>query len=276
MPMKPDNIPVTRPAAVGKRLVALLSVLDKLRAPGGCPWDQAQTARSLVPFMLEETYEVIEAIEADDAVSLQEELGDLLLHVIFQCTIAEEAGHFSVNDTIDTLIHKLIERHPHVFGEDEADGAYQAKQNWEAAKQIKKQRASVLEGVPRTLPALTRAKRIQEKAAYVGFDWGDPEPIWMKVYEELKEVKAAIKDGEADAIEDELGDVLFSLVNLSRHYKVSPEEALRRSISKFEYRFGRIEEELKRRGKSPAESNLAEMDAIWNEYRQKKSPDRGL
>jgi len=270
--MKSDNIPVVRPAGAGKQLVALLSVLDKLRAPGGCPWDQAQTAGSLIPFLLEETYEVIEAIEAEDAVLLQEELGDLLLHVIFQCKIAEEAGHFTVDDTIESLIQKLIERHPHVFGEAEADGAFQAKKNWEATKQLKKNRDSLLAGVPRTLPALTRAKRIQEKAAYVGFDWGEPEPIWTKVYEELNEVKEAIKDGEADAIEDELGDVLFSLVNLSRFYKVSPEEALRRSISKFEYRFGRIEEELKRRGKSPAESSLEEMDLIWNEFRQKEKP----
>ncbi|MFC1481250.1 nucleoside triphosphate pyrophosphohydrolase [Candidatus Neomarinimicrobiota bacterium] len=270
--MKSDNIPVTRQAAVGKKLVGLLSALDNLRAPGGCPWDAAQTAISLVPFLLEETYEVIEAIEAEDAVLLQEELGDLLLHVMFQCKIAEEAGHFTVDETIESLIQKLIDRHPHVFGEDGADGAFQAKQNWEAAKQLKKNRESILEGVPRTLPALTRAKRIQEKAAYVGFDWGEPEPIWMKVYEELNEVKEAIKGGDVDAIEDELGDVLFSLVNLSRFYKVSPEEALRRSISKFEYRFSRIEEELKRRGKSPAESSLEEMDSIWNEYRQKKEP----
>ena len=268
--MKPDSIPITSQSGVGQQLVKLLSVLDNLRAPGGCPWDQAQTASSLIPFLLEEVYEVIEAIEAEDAVLLQEELGDLLLHVIFQCKIAEEAGHFTVADTIAALIRKLIERHPHVFGADAADGAVQAKQNWEEAKQTKKQRVSVLEGVPRTLPALTRARRIQEKAAYVGFDWGEPEPIWGKIYEELEEVKQAIKDGEADGIEDELGDVLFSLVNLGRFYAISPEDALRHTISKFEYRFGRIEEELRRRGKSPADASLAEMDEIWNTYRQKK------
>ena len=268
-------MPKTEPSSDEARLVtsdrlsALLTVLDQLRAPDGCPWDREQTSQSLIPYLLEETYEVIEAIEAQDIEALKEELGDLLLHVLMQCKIAEEAGLFSLADSMEAITTKLINRHPHVFGSARADGAFHAKQNWEAAKAQEKQRESVLEGVPRKLPALTRARRIQEKAAYVGFDWEQVEPVWEKVNEELAELTRAHQAADMAAMEEELGDVIFSLVNLGRFLGISSEEALHRTIAKFEYRFRKIEEELKRLGKTPSEATLEEMDAIWNRYREK-------
>ncbi len=252
---------------VSERLLALLAILDRLRAPDGCPWDREQTSQSLIPYLLEETYEVIESIEAQNNQELKEELGDLLLHILMQCKIAEEAGLFSLADSMEAITAKLINRHPHVFGTDQAEGAFHAKQNWESAKIREKERDSLLDGVPRNLPALTRARRIQEKAAYVGFDWDQVEPVWAKVHEELEELTRAHQAGDRAAVEEELGDVLFSLVNLGRFLGLSSEEALRRTIAKFEYRFRKIEEELKRRGKSPGESTLEEMDEIWNRYR---------
>ena len=270
MPSESQQVPLNSAAAVGDRLQKLLNVLDRLRGPDGCPWDREQTSKSLIPYLLEETYEVIESIEAQNTQGLKEELGDLLLHVLFQCKIAEEQGWFSLSDSLESITTKLINRHPHVFGDVRAEGAFQAKQNWEAAKVLEKQRVSVLEGVPRQLPALTRARRIQEKAAYVGFDWERIEPVWEKVHEELRELSQAQRESNSEAVEQELGDVLFSLVNLGRFLGVSSEGALRRTIAKFEYRFHKIEEELRRRGKTPADVSLEEMDEIWNRYRDKE------
>ncbi len=257
-------------AAAGESLQKLLDVLDRLRGPDGCPWDREQTSKSLIPYLLEETYEVIESIEDQNTQGLKEELGDLLLHVLFQCKIAEEQELFSLSDSLESITTKLINRHPHVFGDVRAEGAFQAKQNWEAAKLAEKQRESVLEGVPRQLPALTRARRLQEKAAYVGFDWERIESVWEKVHEELRELSQAQRESDSEAIEQELGDVLFSLVNLGRFLGISSEGALRRTIAKFEYRFHKIEEELRRRGKTPADASLEEMDEIWNRYRDKE------
>lgn len=256
---------------VGKELIELQAVLKKLRSPAGCPWDREQTMRSLIPYLLEETYEVIESIEKNDHQAVREELGDLLLHVLFQAEIAEERGWFSLEDCIASIKRKLIDRHPHVFEGRSAEGAQHAKKNWEAVKQKAKRRGSRLDGVPRQLPALTRARRIQEKAAYVGFDWNDVEPVWEKVQEELDELHRAQKDADQDALEEELGDLLFSLVNLGRFMGISAEEALRRTIGKFEYRFRNIERELRSRGKTPEEATLEEMDEIWNRYRDADS-----
>jgi tetrapyrrole methylase family protein/MazG family protein len=254
-------------SGVCEELMELLVVLKKLRSPEGCPWDKEQTTRSLIPYLLEETYEVIESIERNDYQALREELGDLLLHVLFQAEIAEEQGWFTLEECMASLSRKLIERHPHVFAGQQAEGAFHAKMNWEAIKQNAKHRSSRLDGVPRQLPALTRARRIQEKAAYVGFDWNDIEPVWGKVQEELSELQRAHQNADQDALEEELGDLLFSLVNLGRFLGLSAEEALRRTIGKFEYRFRNIEQELKARGKTPEEATLEEMDEIWNRYR---------
>ncbi|UCH10782.1 MAG: nucleoside triphosphate pyrophosphohydrolase [Fidelibacterota bacterium] len=268
-----DQGPI-RTSEVGERLVELLRILDKLRSPGGCPWDREQTSRSLIPYLLEETYELIESIESGNHAALKEELGDLLLHVLFQGAIAEDEGWFTLEDSMAGITQKLVDRHPHVFGEDKdkADGAFHAKQNWEQAKQREKSRSSRMDGVPRHLPALTRARRIQEKAAYVGFDWDTVEPVWEKVLEELEELRAAHQSQDTDALEDELGDLLFSLVNLGRFLGVNPEGALRKAIAKFEYRFRNIEKELQARGKTPEESTLEEMDEIWNRYREGYTP----
>ncbi|MEE9162685.1 MAG: nucleoside triphosphate pyrophosphohydrolase [Candidatus Neomarinimicrobiota bacterium] len=252
--------------------MTLLAVLDRLRSPSGCPWDREQTSRSLVPYLLEETYEVIESIEAGDNPALKEELGDLLLHVLFQTAIAEEAGVFTLEESLAVITEKLVDRHPHVFGDAQAEGAFHAKQNWEAAKQRDKRRESRLDGVPRTLPALTRARRIQEKAAYVGFDWKEVEPVWAKVREELGELDRARRSKDRDAQEEELGDLLFSLVNLGRFLGVDPEGALRKTIAKFDYRFRQIEKELKAEGRSVDEASLEEMDAIWNRFRGVNPP----
>ena len=267
--MKAEDLTTTRDPEVGRRLVELLTVLDRLRSPDGCPWDREQTSRSLIPYLLEETYEVIESIEDEDHQALMEELGDLLLHILFQSAIAEEEGHFTFEESIGSITRKLIDRHPHVFGEAQAEGAFHAKQNWEAAKQEEKVRTSRMDGVPKHMPALTRARRIQEKAAYIGFDWNAVEPVWDKVQEELDELRQAHTDQDRDALEEEFGDLLFSLVNLGRFMGISAEEALRGTIAKFEYRFRCIEEILRQRGKTPEEATLEEMDEIWNRYRGK-------
>lgn len=265
--IRPEDLPPTRGPEAGKQLLELLAVLDKLRAPEGCSWDREQTPRSLIPYLLEETYEVIESLERGDQEGLKEELGDLLLHVLFQVKLAEEQGQFTLEECLTAQAEKLIQRHPNVFGDSQAKGQSRANQNWETAKHREKRRVSRLDGVPRQLPALTRARRIQEKAALVGFDWSHVEPVWEKVHEELEELQAAHQADDADALEDELGDVLFSLVNLGRFFGISAEDALRRTMAKFEYRFRKIEEELKRQDKTPEEATLEEMDAIWNRYR---------
>ncbi len=259
--------PINRPATAEK-LLQLMAIMEQLRGPEGCPWDREQTPRSLLPYLLEETYEVMEAVDAGAAGALREELGDLLLHIVFQAHLAESSGDFDLADCLEGINLKLIRRHPHVFGDQRADGAFHAKQHWEAVKQREKGRLSRLEGVPKALPALSRARRLQEKAAYAGFDWQDIQPVWDKVHEEIKELQAAQLAGNDDAIEEELGDVLFSVVNLGRFYGLSSEGALRRSIAKFEYRFGQVESELRRRGKELEESTLEEMDAIWNRHKK--------
>jgi MazG family protein len=223
--------------------------------------------------LLEETYEVIESIEADDPQGLKEELGDLLLHILLQGNMAQAAGQFTLADSIQAVTSKLIRRHPHVFGNQPVEGSAQVQQRWEAAKQREKGRESLLDGVPRTLPALTRAQRIQEKAASVGFDWETIAPVWAKVSEELEELRAAWAATDTAAIEEELGDVLFSLVNLGRFLHLSAEDTLRQAIAKFERRFRAIEAELASRGRRLEDASLAEMDEIWNRLRQQAKQD---
>ena len=254
--------------ATGELLLDLMAVVDKLRSEQGCPWDRQQTAQSLLPYLLEETYEVMESVTADDAAALREELGDLLLHVVFQGSLAREAGRFTLADSIRTVIHKLVRRHPHVFGDQTAADTTVVRQRWEAAKQQEKGRTSILDGVPRTLPALNRARRLQEKASSVGFDWQQADDVWAKVAEEIDELREACAAGNGDAMQEEFGDVLFSLANLGRFLGLSGEDALRRATGKFERRFRGIEDELKRRGRRVEDATLDEMDGIWNRLRQ--------
>ncbi|MDP6457478.1 MAG: nucleoside triphosphate pyrophosphohydrolase [Candidatus Marinimicrobia bacterium] len=252
-----------------KEFDELVTIVEKLRGEDGCPWDKEQTHASLLPFFLEEAYEVIETVDQKDWHTLAEELGDILLHVVFQANIAEQNDEFTLQRVISGINEKLVNRHPHVFGDKEADGAFNAKQNWEAAKQEEKGRESRLDGVPVTLPALIRAQRLQQKAAYVGFDWEETDQVWNKVHEEMEELKNAESAGAIKHMEEEVGDLFFALVNLCRFLDISAEDALRKGNQKFTKRFQAVEKELRRRGKKLEETDLTEMDKIWNS--QKKS-----
>ena len=256
------------PKTLGEQFLRLIAVVEHLRSEDGCPWDRQQTPQSLLPYLLEETYEVMESITADDAGALKEELGDLLLHIVFQGSLAKEAGRFTLGDSLNAVSDKLIRRHPHVFGDQRVEDTGDVRRRWEAAKQREKGRTSLLDGVPRTLPALNRARRMQEKAASVGFDWPQAAGVWAKVMEEIEELKAACAAEDAAAMQEEFGDVLFSLVNLGRFLQLSGEDALRQATNKFEQRFRGIEQELARRGRTVEEATLEEMDGIWNRLRR--------
>ncbi len=249
-------------------LEQLIKIIKKLRAPDGCEWDNVQTSDSLIPYLLEETYEVIEAIETNNSSLLKEELGDLLLHIIFQSEIAEEKKKFKLSDAIQHVSDKLIDRHPHIFNNNQ-DESYQ-KGNWELSKQNEKKRKYILDGVPLKLPALTRAKRIQEKAASVGFDWENIDQIFNKVHEEIDELKSAIKKNDNNNIFEEIGDTLFSIVNIARFLEYDSESALRSTIRKFENRFNQIEERLKLKNKTFKESSLDELDFIWDQVKNEE------
>jgi MazG family protein len=252
---------------IGSKFIELVDIMKKLRAEDGCPWDKEQTPKSILPFFLEEAYEVMESVQDKDWNTLKEELGDILLHVVYQAQMANEKNRFSILDSLETITTKLIRRHPHVFGDVKTDVAKSAKQNWEAQKHKEKGRESRLDGVPVTLPSLVRAQRLQEKASYVGFEWDKIEEVWEKIHEELLELKEAQSKGTLEHIEEEIGDVLFSIVNLSRFMNISSEDALRRTSNKFIKRFTKIEEELKSKGRSIEEASLVEMDAIWEKVK---------
>jgi tetrapyrrole methylase family protein/MazG family protein len=251
----------------GELLAELVEIMARLRGEGGCPWDREQTHESIKPYLIEETYEVLEAIDEQAPGKLREELGDLILQVVFHAQMAEEAGAFSIADVLATINDKLRRRHPHVFGDVKAETAQEVLFNWEQIKQAERRRekgqASLLDGVPRELPALLRAHRLQEKASRVGFDWAEAQAVLRKVEEELAELRAAMEGQAADRMEAEMGDLLFALVNLSRFIAVNPEEALRKTISRFIARFRYIEEALAKGGRSLNQANLQEMDALW-------------
>jgi tetrapyrrole methylase family protein/MazG family protein len=248
----------------------LLMIMRRLRGPGGCPWDAEQTHESLTRYLLEETYEVIEAIDAKSPEHLKEELGDLLLQPIFHAAIAEEAGTFTMHDIIQTLSDKLIRRHPHVFGDMLiADSAAQIE-NWEQIKKLEKgsERASALSGVPPQLPALLKAQKITEKAARVGFDWEHIDQVMAKVMEELHEFEEAMLAGDNEHMEAELGDLLFAIVNLGRFLSINPEEALRKTITRFQKRFQHVEDSLHAQNRHMHDTPLTEMDQLWEEAKR--------
>ena len=205
----------------------LVKIVQRLRAPDGCPWDREQTNASLLPFFLEEVYEMIESVDNENWPELKEEVGDLLLHAVLQAVIAAENDHFTIEGSIKNINEKLVRRHPHVFGDAQADTTFHAKQNWEAAKHEEKNRKSRLDGVPVTLPALIRAQRLQQKASYAGFDWDKVEEVWAKIHEEIQELKEAQSNSSKNHIEEEIGDVLFAVVNLARFLDIPAEDALR-------------------------------------------------
>lgn len=251
------------------RLVALMA---RLRGPDGCPWDRKQTTDSLKPFLVEECFEVVDALEEGDPAKVKEELGDLLFQIIFHARIAEERGEFSISDVIGANIEKMTRRHPHVFGDEKLSTDKEVLANWEEIKKKEKgyeHRKSILEGVPKSMPSLIRAHRLQERAARVGFDWSHLNEALPKLDEELAEFREALKSENADNIEEELGDIFFMLVNISRFLGVDPENALRKTISKFIHRFRYIEESAANAGKSLNNMTLDEMETLWQESKKK-------
>lgn len=243
----------------------ILTIMNELREQ--CPWDKKQTLESLRPLTIEETYELSDAIIKKDLTLLKEELGDILLHIVFYAKIGEEQGAFDIAQVINDLCEKLIRRHPHIYGDVKVENEEQVKQNWEKLK-MKEGRKSVMGGVPESLPALIKAWRIQDKAKQVGFEWDNINDVWAKVEEELHEFKEVVKEADADKMEDEFGDLLFSLVNYSRFINIDPETALERTNQKFLKRFRYIEEVAASRGKQMTEMTLGEMDEIWNEAKK--------
>jgi len=246
------------------RLIAfqrLLDIMDELREK--CPWDMKQTFESLRPLTIEEMYEMTDAILANDKKELEGELGDLFLHLVFYCKLGTESGDFTVESVLNRISDKLINRHPHIYGDVKVANEEEVKQNWEKIK-LKEGKKSVLEGVPKSLPALVKASRIQEKVKGIGFEWDNIEDVWSKVFEEMNELKVEI-DNQSEFIEEEFGDVLFSLVNLSRYIQVQPENALAKTNNKFITRFQLMEELAKENNLNLEEMSLTEMDVFWNE-----------
>lgn len=240
----------------------LLTIMNELREQ--CPWDKKQTLESLRYLTIEETYELGDAILDQDLEEIKKELGDLLLHIVFYARIGSEKEAFDIGDVANSICEKLIRRHPHIYGDTQVSNAEEVKQNWEAIK-LKEGKKSVLEGVPRSLPALVKAGRIQEKVAGAGFDWERPEQVYAKLEEELGELQTEVEGGEEQKIEAEFGDVLFSMVNYARFLKVNPENALERTNKKFSKRFQYLEAKAKEAGKDLQSMSLSEMDEYWEE-----------
>ena len=271
--MQPESTP-------GEKFQNLVALMARLRAPGGCPWDREQTFDTIKPYTLEETYEVLDAIDRRAWSDLAEELGDFMLQAVFYAQMASEQELFHIGDALDAINRKLVRRHPHVFGEESAETAGDVKRIWgevkaaeKAEKEEKRQSqdkdmGGLLGSVPRALPALVEAQQIAARAAATGFDWDNAEQVLDKLHEELAEFAQARRNAASEEMEDELGDLLFVLVNLARFVKVDPEQALRRTNAKFRRRFGFIEHKLAERGKKLEESTIEEMEALWQEAKQ--------
>jgi MazG family protein len=249
--------------AAGEAFARLAGLVATLRGPDGCPWDRAQTRESVLPYLVEETYEAVDALKAGDAAHIREELGDLLFQVLFHADIARDAGDFSLAEVIESIHAKMVHRHPHVFGDAVAETPEDVRESWDrikAAEPAKQARESVLDGVPRSLPALLRAAKVAERAAKAGFDWARAEDVWPKIHEELDELKEALAEGDQAAARDELGDVMFALVNLGRKADLPPEEALTGTVERFCRRFAAMERAAER----PLEALApAEWEALW-------------
>lgn len=255
-----------------KPIDRLVEIMRLLRSDRGCPWDREQTLESLKQYLIEECYEVLEAVDSGDRVHLQEELGDLLLQVVFQSQLCSEEGCFTFDDVAAGISDKLVRRHPHVFGSTEVDGSDDVLRNWEAIKKDEKKetRRSVADGIPRHLPALRRADKVQKKVARMGFDWDEVHQVVAKLEEEMAEVKAALAAGDPGAIRDELGDLLFSTVNLSRFLGHNAEELLDETIARFVRRFEAVEAKLHAAGKKVTDCDLAELDRYWEEVKAER------
>lgn len=243
----------------------LLDIIDDLREK--CPWDKKQTLQSLRHLTIEETYELGDAILDNNLQEVKKELGDILLHIVFYAKIGSETNDFDIADVANEICDKLIHRHPHIYSDTVVENEEQVKQNWEKLK-LKEGKKSVLEGVPKSLPALVKASRIQDKAKGVGFDWDEPHQVWDKVQEEIEEFQEEVKSGDKEKIEAEFGDVLFSMINYARFLNINPEDALERTNKKFIKRFQYLESKAAKLGKPLADMTLAEMDVFWNEAKK--------
>ncbi len=262
----------------GQEFLRLLDAVRVLRGPNGCPWDREQTHESLTPYLIEETYEAVEAIEEGRPEKIEDEMGDILLQVLLHSQIAGENDEFDIAHVCRRLREKLIRRHPHVFSELEVSGIAQIWRNWEQIKRSEPgytERASALDGVPKSLPALARAVKISKKAARTGFDWSDVVPILDKLREETAELESAIASGDKEGIEEEIGDLLFTVINISRHRDIDPEKALRAMLEKFSGRFRAIEQWASEHGLSLEEMTIEEMDRLWEQAKTAKNGDRG-
>ena len=252
----------------GERLPELVAIMQRLLAPDGCPWDREQTLETLRPYVIEEAHEVVDAIDRRDLAHLREELGDLLLQIVFQSALTEREGApdaFGIDDVIGAICEKLVRRHPHVFGEEKAADSDAVKEQWEALKAKEKKGRGVLEGVPRAMPALLRALRVGEKAAFLGLDWEDPAGARAKLDEELSELDDAVRGGDPSAIEGELGDVLFAAVSVARKHAIDPEAALRGTLDRFGARVARVEGLLRERALEASALSAEELDGLWRE-----------
>jgi MazG family protein len=268
----------------GDKFEKLVGIMATLRGPDGCPWDKEQDFNSLKPMLVEEVYEVLEAIENNDMDGLSEELGDMLLHVLFHAQLAKEMGQFDIDTVVGKISDKLVRRHPHVFGGETASTSEEVIKNWEAIKAQEKaqkltertpEQRSILEGIPNKLPAIHEAHQISSRVARVGFDWPDIDAVFDKLQEEVLEVKEVIAhagDDKRDRLEDEIGDLLFVIVNIARHVKIDSESALKRSNRKFKSRFRFVERELARQGKKLEETSLSEMEALWQRAKLENIP----
>lgn len=252
-------------SANANQLSRLLNIMDELREK--CPWDKKQTIHSLSHLTIEETYELVDAISESDWKGIKEELGDLLLHIVFYAKIGKEQNQFTIDEVIDGVCEKLISRHPHIYGDVQVADEEEVKQNWEKLK-LKEGKKSVLGGVPKSLPSMVKAIRLQEKSKQVGFEWENTNQVWQKVEEELNELKEAIASNNHDSIEDEMGDVFFSLVNLSRFLNLDAERALERTNKKFMNRFMKMEEAAAKENKFLHDMSLTEMDELWNKIKK--------
>jgi len=256
---------------IDKKLGELVTIVKKLRSPDGCEWDKQQTSETLIPYLLEEAYEVAESIMDNSSSSLKEELGDLLLHVVFQAVLAEEKDEFSINNVIVAINKKLIKRHPHVFDKDLLSKDVKSiKKNWELNKKDEKNRNSILDGIPKSLPSLMASERLQDKAASVGFEWENYQDVINKIYEELEELKLGIKNNNQKNIEEELGDILIGVVNLSRFLNVSAEVAMQKANKKFYKRFTTMEKFITKDKKEIDKLSLSELDTYWEKVKDEE------
>jgi tetrapyrrole methylase family protein/MazG family protein len=256
---------------MGKEVDRFIEIVARLRAPDGCPWDREQTHRSLLSCLLDESYEFFEAVEENDDVKMREELGDLLLQVVLHAQLAADDGKYTIEEVAADISEKLIRRHPHVFGETEVSSSTEVLQNWEKIKKLEKKTCKyIVDDIPEAMPALFRAEKMQRRVSRVGFDWTEVKPVLDKVIEEFNEFREALESGRQEHAEEELGDIMFALVNVARHHHICAEDALRKTTHKFARRFRHIEDRIAQSGKDMAATSLEEMDRYWDEAKEQE------